>query len=395
MKRINSLAGQVLFLPLMLVLLLCTQAWAEEMAAAGPGEAVLADYNIYLRLGDDAGPVLDRPVVHGDVLFAQSWVPLMGRPESPMLANLIWQLYDIHGQPIHGFGSVEQLLEMGGEELVSYKMSVKGLANGHYYLALTHQQALRPDRFSQAMERFEVLQEVAIRRLVVDDSPLGKEHHDLLFVDQAPHIFAYYSLADSVTSGRIVLDVLADGGDKVLATRTVVKQKDYMKEVERVGVRFEPGFFPAGKKFLVRASVTAGDGAAQAQTTFSVQGFTMKLSMPSRIRQGQRGVYSLETPASFMAPFQVEFQGGAVRLVESAGLQGQLEAVGAAGEHEVQVTVVDSNGRRAMSSAPLQIVASPGFRQSQTRPAQSEIVSPHYQVPDQGGRVGSSSPQNY
>ncbi len=386
--------------PILVILLLCGSILVDTamIYAQEENTATVVDvpaFTMYIRLGNQSGPVVDRALVYGDVIHAQAWVPLMGEPEDPVLANLIWQLYDVDGKPVAGVGLIRQLLEMGGEELVTFKVKVKGFVNGHYYLGLTHQQASHPEVSSQAVERFEVSQKVAITSLVIDESPAGKTNHDVLYVDQSPHIFVYYTLADSIPSVRIVLDIIDRKTNKVVATRTVVQRKDYMKEQERMGVRFDPGFFAAGDELIARALLTAADGSSQAQTSFSVQGITSTMILPSVVKQGKGGSYELQVPPSFAGPFIVDFRGSeSLQFQNNHGLTGTFQAVGEAGEQQLQVLVVDKNGRRATATASITVMPS---ARSASLPAVKKVGKPPstYSVPSQGGMVGSSSPQEY
>lgn len=379
----------IIFVLLMLLIPGDGRAWA------GDGGETVPAFTLEMRLTGQSGPIVNRPLVFGDMVYAQVWLPLMGSAGKPVLANIIWQLYDAGGAPIVGVGAIRQMLEMGGDELVTFKVPIKGLVNGNYYLALTHQQAARPDISFQTSQRFTVNQEVAVTRVVVDESLEGKKNHALLYEDQSAYIFVYYTLADTVSSVRIVLDILDRQADKLVATRTVVQKNDYMEEEQRLGVHFPPGFFHPGDELIVRALLTTAGGSAQVQSAFAVQGITLVLHLPTTLRQAEEGRYRVEVPPSFEAPFIVDMRGGdALRFTGDNSLTGTVQALGDSGEQEVDVLVVDKNGRRATASSSLEILPGTNHHNSGSiSPGQK--VLPRYSVPAQGGAVGSSSPQRY
>ncbi len=349
-------------------------------------------FDLELRLDAMSGPLLASAITEGRLLTAQGWLPLLGGAGKSVLGNFIWQLYDESGQPVSGHTKIRQILEVGGQEFVSFEISTKELANGLYYLALTHQNAAQPSLSFQVSKAFEVKQPIAITSFLVDESSKGKQHRPVLYEDQAPHIFVYYHLAYDVPSVLIQLDVF-DRRGKRLATRSAFKDRDPARKVSRFGVRLTPGLIGAGETARVTALLTAPDGSTAAEEIFvEIVGLQLQIDMPAVIRTGETVAFQVMVPDTFFPPYTMSFS-------HRPGLSFQYEDV-APGEMKVTVTVAplaatgkeqvvmevkDLGGRTASATVDVLVEAGPAapvLRQG-NRPGRQQ---------GSGGGIGSSPP---
>ncbi len=351
-------------------------------------------FDFELRLDSMSGPLLSSAITDGRLLTAQGWLPLLGGSGKAVLGNLIWQLHDDSGQPVAGHSKIRQILEVGGQEFVSFAIRTKGLANGSYYLAFTHQNAAQPALSFQASKSFEVKQPVAITNLLVDESTQGQTHRPILYEDQAPHIFVYYHLAYDVPSVLIQLDVF-DSRGKRLATRSAFKDRDPARKVSRFGVRLTPGLIAAGEQARVTALLTAPEGSTAEEEVFvEIVGLKLQVDMPAVIRSGETTAFQVMVPETFSPPYTMSFSHKpGLSFQYQAGLPGELEGTVrvdssfGTGKEQVVMDVKDQAGRTA--SATVEVLIEPG----KIRPLPRSLPGrrPSRQQ-GSGGGIGSSPP---
>lgn len=319
-------------------------------------------FELELRLDSMSGPLLASAITDGRLLTAQGWVPLLGSSGKAVLGNLIWQLYDEAGQPIFGHHKIRQILESGGQEFVSFEILTKALANGVYYLALTHQNAVQPTLSFQTSKSFVVKQPVAITDFLVDESSQGKEHRPVLYEDQAPHIFVYYHLAYDVPSVLIQLDVF-DSQGKRLATRSAFKDRDPARKVSRFGVRLTPGLIPAGETARVTAALTDPKGSIAREEIFvEIIGLKLQVDMPTVIRTGEVAAFQVIMPETFSPPYTMSFSHKpGLSFQYHPGLPGEIEgsvrvdSAAGTGKEQVVIEVKDQTGRTASAMVEVRI----------------------------------------
>jgi hypothetical protein len=379
---------------LRVLLVALTMSWGPAFFGCAPAAAaaVPQPFALELRLDSLAGPLLTGPITDGRLLTAQGWVPLLGGGGETVLGNLIWQLYDEGGQAVEGHHKIRQILEVGGQEFVSFTVNTKILGNGRYYLACTHQDAARPARAFQASQAFEVRQPVAITAFWVDESSQGAVHRPVLYEDQSPHIFVSYHLAENVPSVFIQLDVFDNKG-KQLATRSAFKERDPARRVSRFGVRLAPGVIPAGQKARVTAQLTAPDGALAVEEIFvEIIGLQLQVDMPAILRRGETAPFQVMVPETFVPPYTMTFpQLSGMAFDYTTGLPGVLVGsvkVGPAvalGRARLVLEVGDHTGRTAAATIDVVVEAA--------RPGALLPAAPGPGRPlESGGDVGSSPP---
>ncbi len=351
-------------------------------------------FDIELRLDSMSGPLLTTAITDGRLLTAQGWLPLLGGAGRSVLGNLIWQLYEESGKPVPGQTKIRQILEVGGKEFVSFEVNTKTLANGVYYLALTHQNAAKPSLSFQSSKAFEVKQPVAITNFLVDESPQGKVHRQVLYEDQAPHIFVYYHVAYDVPSVLIQLDVY-DSKGKRIATRSAFKDRDATRRVSRFGIRINPGLIGAGERAKVTALLTAPDGStAQDEVFVEVIGVQLQVDMPTVLRTGEATNFQITVPTTFSPPYTLSFsERPGISFQHQAGTSGNIKGAVrvdpsvSTGREQIVVEVTDQGGRTASATVNIRIERG---RASST-PAPRPIRQPAVQTGG-GGGIGSSSP---
>ncbi|MBU0680287.1 MAG: hypothetical protein KKD73_02585 [Proteobacteria bacterium] len=372
-------------IPFVVGLVICSPASAGQDISPQP-------FDLELRLDSMSGPLLSGYITDGRLVTAQGWVPLLGGSGKTVLGNLIWQLYDESGQPVAGYEKIRQILEVGGQEFVSFEVNTKALANGFYYLGFTHQNAAQPKLAFQVSKSFEVKQPVAITAFLVDESSQGTEHRPVLYEDQSPHVFVYYHLAYDVPSVLIQLDVF-DSKGKQLATRSAYKDRDPTRKVSRFGVRLTPGLIPAGEKARMTALLTAPDGTIVAEEVFvEIVGLQLQVDMPAIVRTGEATSFQIMVPDTFAPPFTMSFsQKPGVTFNYAVGLPGVLEGTikvaptVATGREKFVMEVKDQAGRTA--SATVEVLVEPG--RILTAPRSGGEPS---RQQGSGGGIGSSPP---
>jgi hypothetical protein len=365
--------------------LICSPAGAGQDISPQP-------FDLELRLDSMSGPLLSGYITDGRLVTAQGWVPLLGGSGKTILGNLIWQLYDESGQPVAGHEKIRQILEVGGQEFVSFEVNTKVLANGFYYLGFTHQNAAQPRLAFQASKSFEVKQPVAITAFLVDESSQGTEHRLVLYEDQSPHVFVYYHLAYDVPSVLIQLDVF-DSKGKQLATRSAFKDRDPARKVSRFGVRLTPGLIPAGEKARMTALLTAPDGTIVAEEVFvEIVGLQLQVDMPALVRTGETTSFQVMVPDTFTPPFTLSFsRKPGLTFDYAVGLPGVLEGTikvapsVATGREKFVMEVKDQAGRTA--SATVEVLIEPGRILAAPLPGSGPS---RQQGSGGGGGVGSS-----
>lgn len=367
-------------------------AWASAVFSGAPvgAAAVPQPFALELRLDSLSGPLLTGPITDGRLLTAQGWVPLLGGGGETVLGNLIWQLYDEGGQAVEGHHKIRQILEVGGQEFVSFTVNTNILGNGRYYLACTHQDAARPALAFQASQAFAVRQPVAITAFLVDESSQGAVHRPVLYEDQSPHIFVSYHLAEDVPSVLIQLDVF-DSKGKQLATRSAFKERDPARKVSRFGVRLAPGVIPAGERARVTVQLTTPDGALAAQEIFvEIIGLELQVDLPAVLRRGEAAPFQVMVPETFVPPYTMTFsQRPGLAFHSAPGLPGVLVGsvtVGpdvALGKERLVLEVKDQGGRTAAATLDVVVEAH--------RPGIPLPAGPG-RPPGASGDVGSSSP---
>lgn len=345
-------------------------------------------FSLELHVGAEDGELLVGFLGLNEDLVVNSRIPQLGSPGNPVLANIIWQLYTVSGQPVPGFNKTRQILGLGNQEFCTFRVRSAELANGMYFVALTHQLASDPSNFYQASAFFEINQPLAIKQVVIAESPQGKVNQYIFYEDQSPHIFVYYYLAADVYTALVQIDVLDESG-KIRATRTLFKDKDLSRKRERVGIKLPPALFKAGEKAEVLVSVsTPDDITVTAKSAFEVVAIELGVNLPDSMVQGTVTGFQLFVPQTFEPPYSIEFDhiDGFIFRAEDGELTGKLfvTPVAKVGRHEVGVTVFDSLGNRASGKAQMDVIQ--GAKRSY-RPKGTALENPVRQ----GGRIGSST----
>lgn len=373
--------------PVVLLISIFLLCFSVSPAQSGESTKQPDSFSLDLHIGSGDGEILSGPLGLGDDLLVSARVPQLGEPGGAVLANIIWQLYSASGDPLPEFNKTRQVIGLGNQEFCSFRVHASGLANGTYFIGLTHQLASDPTSFYQASDSFVINQPLAIKQVVIDESPKGKVHQRIFYEDQSPHIFVYYYLADDVYTALVQIDVVDEAG-KLRASRTLFKDKDFSRKRERVGIKLPPGLFKAGEKALVQVSVsTSDDVTVTAMSGFEILAIDLGIHLPDRMVQGTVTDFQLFVPQTFNGPYSLEFihDDGFIFKHEEGGLIGKLFVTPAAevGSHKVGVTVVDQLGNRASGQAVLDV------EQGSIRSYQPPRTTSNSRK--QGGRIGSST----
>jgi len=356
-----------------------------ETAALSPAEDAKSKEEISIRFapqlgqirvtkGQYAGPPLggNRTVSNGDILAFQIDIAHLGGEETTVLENLSWQLFGPDDQPVDGVSKVRQLSSSGNVGKVDcatdsssigcFRFRLDDLANGAYKVAFTHQNAEDPGQVDQAVVGFKLYQSVKLDRLVVDVSPEGQSHREVLYLDQAPHLFAYYELGKGVDQVKANISVVEQGSGRVLHAESLTRPRKGSNNKQRVGLRLDPGMLKVGQKALFMVTLAGPDGKPVAQSeSFTVSAYKIALDVPQNVKSGKKHNFAIRVPDNFQAPYRVnlDFPTG-LSLQHSPGkLTGRV--TGIAGDHPIKTklsaTVIDSKGRKGSTSVSIRIAA--------------------------------------
>ena len=345
-------------------------------------------FTLELHAGDETGTLVTGSLGLNEDLVVHGRVSQLGNSLHPVLSNLIWQVYTASGRPLPGFNKIRQIIGLGQQEFCSFRIRAGALANGIYFIALTHQLASDPGCSYQASASFEINQPLAIKQVVIDETPQGKLNQYIFYEDQSPHIFVYYYLADDVYTAQVKIDVMDEAG-KVRASRTIDKDKDLGRKRERVGVKLPPGLFKAGEKATVLVSVTTPDTTTiTVRTGFEILAIDLGIHLPESITQGTVTDFQLFVPQTFNAPYTVKFDhdDGFIFRHEKGEIDGKLfvTPVAEAGSHSIEILVTDRLGNRASGHTVVEVV--PGITRTYQRKNKKQSSTDQ-----QGGHIGSST----
>lgn len=316
-------------------------------------------FGLELHVGGEDGSVLAGPLGLNEELVVTARLVQLGSSAAPVLANVIWQLYTASGEPVPGFNKTRQVIGLGNQEYCQFKIRSGELANGIYFIGLTHQNAIDPTQFYQGSASFEVHQPLAIKQIIVAESPRGKTGQRIFYEDQSPHIFVSYFLADEVYTALVQIDVVDEAGT-VRASRTVFKDKDFSKKSERVGIKLPPALFKAGERATVNVTLSSPDAITVTATSwFEILAIDLGLHFPAAMTQGTVAEFQLFVPQTFNPPYtvQISADAGFILKSEPGSLSGTLVVTGMAevGPHSIGVTVSDVLGNKAEGTVALDV----------------------------------------
>lgn len=314
------------------------------------GEEGLQPFDLRVSLGDYDGPPVDRPLVENDIIAFQAEVPLPGSAEELVLTDLIWQLYDPSKKPVAGVAKVKRISAMGGKEATRFKMRAADMDNGTYTVALTHRLAVDPATYLQASSAFEYKQPVRIVRLAVADNPAAEPDLKKIHPEQAPHLYAYFTLEEGVERVSARLQVL-DPGKKVLREIDVIRPRKEGPQ-QRVGLGLKPGVLQKEGRYTFKAALSeGGKGETVREKAFDFGAYHLSISAPDAIVSGETERFSIQAPAAFVRPFKVEVEADYdLTLGHHAGsLSGTVSGIAQdfATSSKIEATVTDAEGRVA------------------------------------------------
>ncbi|MCC6914176.1 MAG: hypothetical protein IT566_10780, partial [Rhodospirillaceae bacterium] len=286
--------------------------------------------------------------------------------DKPQIANLSWRVLDSAGRPIPGLAKDEQVAEAGTTKQYQFRFRLGSVPDGAYRVVFAHTPVLDQTQAITAESGFTVSQAVRIARLVVSPDAAATQHAETLYVEQIPHLFAYFSAVDVPTvTVDFVVRAAKDGAEKYRQrTERAIKPDE---TETRVGLRLDPGIVREGDDLIFAVALTGPDGAAVSrEIPFAVRGHTATITLASRLTSNEPASFRIEAPAYFAPPLRVDLQPSSATASLTGATTGTLVAVSDArgGNGSLRATVTDAQGRvaRAMASfviAPPQPVAPP------------------------------------
>lgn len=344
------------------------------LRAAAP--AVTADATltpVRATLNEYGGPPLPATVGEGAVLAFETDLQFPVS-DSPQVATLQWQVLDAAGNALPGLAKREQVAETGGSKTNRFRFRIADIANGAYRVLFTYQPAVAGAEARHVEATFTMLQAVRIHRLVVAPDTVAAQHAAILYPEQVPHLFVYFSAADAP---NVMVDfALLTGSGRSERYRQRVERVVKPGEAEqRVGIRLDPGLLRAGEGMMFSATVTGPDGAtASREVGFRVEHHVARIQLANRLRSNEPANFHIELPAMFAAPLRVTLSPNNATASLSGETSGRLVPLLPAGSNTdghgaLAVTVTDAEGRLARGHATFTIAAPP------PPPAQAPVVS--------------------
>lgn len=294
-----------------------------------PDEITLADFSIKASLDTADGKPAGEHLTRDDTLVCRAEVTAPQGTEGTLVStDLFWQLYDVNRKPVSGRSDHVRGLKPGTTQEYVFRLPIKGLTPGKYYVGLTHYSPDIEVIRKQAVYAFTVMGDLIIDRLIVCASTEKQIHTPVLTPDQLPHIYVFYTLGKGVEKATATISVF----DKKTSEKIITVTRDRPAEKPYFGIRLEDGAVRAGQKVYVIARVTPDSGKQQQQEmTFAVSAYSLAMSFPERITPGQSFPYRISVPAGFKAPISLELDASAGILItrgSRGGLSGTVSAVG-------------------------------------------------------------------
>ncbi|MBT7956101.1 MAG: hypothetical protein HN731_12975 [Rhodospirillaceae bacterium] len=332
--------------------------------------------NIRISLDTYDGRALEakKTVANGDVLAFQADISHIGTPEKEILANFIWQVSGPDKQPFEDLRKTRQLAKGGGVEPADcgdnpkskpgcFRIQLEGLSNGDYTVSLTHQKATQPDIMAKSVSSFSIYQSVTLKELIIDDSPDGKTHHEKLFTDQAPHLFAYYELGGGIDQVQADLSLKLKSG-RTIDSLSLTRKRKGKKALQRVGMLIDVGAIEPDQTAVFKAIITSPDGSeVEDEIEFTVHQYKISLNAPGRLNSGKAQSFNINVPSQFKPPYTVNLDvtSGLMLHHRPGKLTGTI--TGIAAEESItskfKVRVKDAEGRKGTAIASIHIEAQP------------------------------------
>ena len=316
----------------------------------------------------------DKPVANSDILAFQADISHIGNPDKEVLANFIWQVIGPGRQQIEDLRKRRQVAKAGGDEPAScgdnpkpkpgcFRIQLEGLSNGDYTVSFTHQNATQPEKLAKSTSSFSIYQPVNLKDLVVDVSSDGKTHHENLFTDQSPHLFAYYELGDGIDQVQADLSLKLKSGRTVDSISETRERKGETR-LQRVGLLIEPGDVKPGQTVVFKAVITAPDGSkVEDEVEFLMQSYKISLSVPGRLTSGEAESFRIKVPGQFKPPYKVEtdVSSGLILHHSPSRLSGKITGIAEKNSltARFKVLVTDSDGRSGSAKATVDIQPKP------------------------------------
>lgn len=355
-KNVDTLRAQIVALGTRLAGLNAANAAVAASVSISPVRASLNEYG---------GPPLPASVAEGAVLAFETMVR-HAASDTPNIVNLSWRVLDSAGRSLPEYAKDEQVAEVGTSKPYRYRIRLTEMPNGVYRVAFTHTPVLDQTQATTVESGFTVSQAVRIARLVVSPDAAATRHAETLYVEQIPHLFAYFSAVDVPTvTVDFVVRSAKDGAEKYRQrTERTIKPDE---AETRVGLRLDPGIVREGDDLVFAAALTGPDGATVSrEIPFAVRGHTATITLASQLTSNEPASFRIEAPAYFAPPLRVDLQPSSATASLTGATNGTLVAVSDArgGNGSLRATVTDAQGRvaRAMASfviAPPQPVAPP------------------------------------
>jgi len=343
-RNVDTLRAQIIAIGARLASLNAANAAVAARASVSPVRASLNGYD---------GPPLPASVAEGAVLAFETTVR-HAAGDKPNIVNLSWRVLDSAGRPLPGIANDQQVAESGTTKSYGFTFRLGDFPNGKYRAVFTYTPVLDQTQAVTAESSFTISQPIRIARVVVSPDTAATQHTDTLYVEQAPHLYVYFSAGDL---SAVSVDFVLRAADGVERYRRRVERPLKPGEAEtRVGLLPEPGTVREGDDLVFSATLIGPDGfAVSREVPFAVRGHAAAINLAARLTSNEPVPFRIETPSYFTPPLHVELSPSSATASLTGETNGTLVAVGD-GNGALRATVTDAQGRVARAAATFVIL---------------------------------------
>jgi hypothetical protein len=322
----------------------------------------LHSFAVSATLGDYDGPPVLKPVANGDTLALSAKISLPASP-TPLLSQVIWQIFNADGTPAGKFFESTDLWKTGSLHEARTKFPLKGLRDGDYSARLTHRLPQWSDLASVAEVPFSVFQFAAFDQLWVTNAPDNVSDKSTVLVGETPYFYTRYHVHPDAKNLLIKIEahnqdgtVLADWKDQIDPGGGKFQRANVA--IDRKSVRI-------GDTITFKALIAEPTGRTQtASRTIPVVGHPIAITLPSSLMSKEPGKFSIFVPPYFVPPLRINMGGAGLNISQDPSqpltgtVAGMAEDADATFSFKVQVT--DQEDRVGVADAILFVAPLPG-----------------------------------
>nr|WP_320116755.1 hypothetical protein [uncultured Desulfuromonas sp.] len=305
-------------------------------------------------------PLGNDLIQNADILrFTAQLKPVKSR--EPVVTTLFWQVYDHNGTPLEGLSKQETLTEVHPEKDYTFRFRPEKFSSGTYVVALTHYLVADPDNRVQARAEFSLKDKIKINRALITDNQHNMTPKSVFHPGEPLLFYVYYGLDQSIKQVAITLSARKKTG-RVIDSVTVKRPKQGEQPPFRIGFTIPDGSVTSGEEGVFTAEITDHAGLTRrVSREFKVVDYRAEVKLPRTLKSGNGGVFAIDLPQGFKAPYQVSLNPGTgLTLGYAPGqLKGTVTAIATGRDltAALDVNVIDANGKVAQGRGAVTVKA--------------------------------------